>query len=169
LLQWWTEQNKKDRMVVPGLASAKAAGPWSPDEIIGQISLTRKQAGADGHVHWSMSALRRNSQLITALEKGPYAEPALSPACPWLRRPAPPAPRLTGSSSAGSAVFTFKPVTPDALSLWLVQARTEGHWKTTLVPANRDSVTLTPAPEILSVSAVDRFGNASRPTVVESK
>jgi uncharacterized lipoprotein YddW (UPF0748 family) len=48
LLQWWTVQNVKGRLLCPGLYTSRVTGTdkgWPADEIIEQIKLTRHQAG----------------------------------------------------------------------------------------------------------------------------
>jgi hypothetical protein len=64
LLDWWAEQNVLGRGMYAGLIPGNVnldppggrAG-WDPDEIIGQIYITRGHSGADGHVHFRMNSL----------------------------------------------------------------------------------------------------------------
>ena len=42
-----------------------------------------------GIVHWSISSLTKNPNLMNAILKGPYARQALVPASPWLDKKAP--------------------------------------------------------------------------------
>lgn len=58
LLDWWAEQNPRNRALYAGLIPANvAANNWLGDEIIGQVYVTRAHDGADGHVHFSMRSL----------------------------------------------------------------------------------------------------------------
>ena len=62
LLDWWAKQNPKGRALWPGLIPGNVSvgggrGGWPPDEIIGQIYITRGHPGSDGHVHFRMRSL----------------------------------------------------------------------------------------------------------------
>jgi uncharacterized lipoprotein YddW (UPF0748 family) len=60
LLQWWLQENTRDRQLVAGLFTSQI-GPqgrgWPVGEIIGQIE-TAAKLGADGHAHFSAKAVR---------------------------------------------------------------------------------------------------------------
>jgi len=88
LLDYWHGQNPLGRHIYPGLFTSRItdkADSWPVDEILGQIALTRARAPGSGHAHFSMVALAQNRRgLADALLAGPYAEPALPPAMPWL-------------------------------------------------------------------------------------
>ena len=60
LLDWWVKQNRLGRGMYAGLIPNNinaAATSWRPEEIVGQIYITRGRPGADGHVHFSMRGL----------------------------------------------------------------------------------------------------------------
>jgi uncharacterized lipoprotein YddW (UPF0748 family) len=63
LLDWWVQQNPLGRGMyaglIPGNVNVDTAGRagWDPDEIIGQIYITRGRPGAEGHVHFRMASL----------------------------------------------------------------------------------------------------------------
>jgi uncharacterized lipoprotein YddW (UPF0748 family) len=66
LLNWWAEQNPKGRDLyaglIPGNVNLDAPGPqnrsgWHPDEIVGQVYITRGHPGSNGHVHFRMGSL----------------------------------------------------------------------------------------------------------------
>ncbi|HEX2167919.1 MAG TPA: family 10 glycosylhydrolase, partial [Longimicrobiales bacterium] len=63
LLDWWAQQNPLGRGMyaglIPGNVNLDTGGRagWDPDEIIGQIYITRGHPGADGHVHFRMGSL----------------------------------------------------------------------------------------------------------------
>jgi hypothetical protein len=98
LLQWWADpkNNPKARNIYAGLNTSQvsaAAGSWCPDEIAGQIMISRQTPGASGAVHFSMRPLTQNSKGVAdLLQKGVYENGALPPASPWLGKkpPAPP-------------------------------------------------------------------------------
>jgi hypothetical protein len=66
---------------------------WSPDEIMGQVMISRLTPGNGGTVHFSMRALTQDRQRVASgLRDGAYAGGALVPASPWLDDSVPPAP-----------------------------------------------------------------------------
>jgi hypothetical protein len=120
LLQWWTHNNPRGRNIYGGLFTSRidhSKNSWCPDEILGQIELTRLTPGAHGNVHFSMIALDQNRQKIgDLLRDGLYAEPALQPTTPWLDNKPPAAPidvkfeRLDSSAAPAPA-----PEIPDSI------------------------------------------------------
>ncbi|WP_326538526.1 glycoside hydrolase family 10 protein [Pseudorhodoferax sp.] len=98
LLSRWLELNPRQRHVYAGLYTSRInATPqsWAPQEILGQVQLTRALHPEGGHVHFSMAALMQDRQGVAAqLAAGPYAQASLPPAMPWLSDRAPPAPAL---------------------------------------------------------------------------
>jgi len=63
VLDWWVRQNSLGRGLYAGLIPGNVnldtvgRGGWRPDEIIGQIYVTRGRPGAAGHVHFRMRSL----------------------------------------------------------------------------------------------------------------
>ena len=55
-----------------------AAGDRQPDPPDPQA------AGRDGHIHWNMKSLMRNTAFDEVLEREVYQQPALMPPSPWL-------------------------------------------------------------------------------------
>jgi uncharacterized lipoprotein YddW (UPF0748 family) len=183
LLKWWTQQNSKNRHLLPGLDVTKTVNlnpeansernrkRWTDQEIINQIRLTRKQSGVDGHVHWNMKSLMRNQGLDDALETQVYPQPALIPASPWLGNgdPAKPALRFTEVSRTKLSLSWVigngtKPW------LWLVQSRHGHGWKTEIMAADKLSATWTgDLPDVVAISAVDRIGNISPAAAIEKR
>jgi Glycosyl hydrolase-like 10 len=98
LLDWWADpkSNPKERNIYSGLFTSAVnqfSTSWSPDEITGQIMITRSTPGASGHGHFSMRALNQNRKgLADLLQQGPYSQGALPPKSPWLGKNAPAAP-----------------------------------------------------------------------------
>ncbi len=96
LLKWWAENNPAGRHFWPGNYTSRTnptGGNWPSQEVVDQINLTRGQKGSTGNVHFSMKALMENwNGIATTLKSGPYAQPALVPASPWLgdKKPAMP-------------------------------------------------------------------------------
>jgi len=177
LLHWWTQQNPKGRNLYPGMDSTKVSRSesrrgWQPQEIVNQIRLTRAQAGADGHIHWNMKSLMRNSTFDEVLEREVYHQPALVPASPWLGRAQPSKPKLTAAASHPGTPLEVRwtPGASGKTSLWLLQARTHGQWNQEILPASRTSRSWNSAPpEVVAVSAVGRNGELGAPGVLETR
>jgi hypothetical protein len=142
---------------------------WSPQDIVDQINVTRRTAGASGHVHFSMITLSEDRQHVDEVLERLYAEPALIPASPWLnlsgKKPA--SPRCSATRSEQGLYLQWE---GDAW-LWAVQVKyASGAWRTELLPANRHATNLatdqnTGAPVMAYISAVDRLGNQSAPAL----
>ena len=97
LLKWWVERERARAPHVAGQLHGEdgcsPASAWPASEIIEQIRLTRAQPGATGNVHFSMKVFLDDPDgLNERLMAGPYAQPALVPATPWLGVGTPPAP-----------------------------------------------------------------------------
>jgi uncharacterized lipoprotein YddW (UPF0748 family) len=178
LLRWWAQQNTKGRILCPGLDATKVSGRsdsrrgWQPQEIVNQIRLTRAQTGADGHIHWNMKSLMRNTAFDEVLARELYQQPALMPLSPWLGRAQPGKPKLTATKAeAGSQLeMRWTPGGSGKAWLWLLQTRTGGAWTREILPATRTSRVWNGAlPEVVAVSAVGRNGELSAPSTLQSR
>jgi len=168
LLKWWAEQNEKHRHLVPGINTTRAPRTWKPDEIVNQITLTRRQQGASGHVHWNMSSLMRSAELRNTLREKVYAQPALPPPAPWLKSKAPSKPKLTVVESSKGAMARWQLAESEKPALWLLQTlRKDGKWESRVLPAKTRAVELKEKPQAVAITAVNRFGATSTPAVVE--
>jgi len=116
-------------------------------------------------VHWNMKALLRNDALDAALVRQVYLEPALVPAMPWLDVRAPGKPILF-VKSGGSVQANWNPSGQQEVEHWVLQTRSGGKWKTKVLPAQQRSCKIeSPAPEVVAVTAIGRYGIASHPAV----
>ncbi len=175
LLDWWLQQNPKNRHVWPGLNTANTADTanparrWPASEIDRQIRLSRERSGADGHVHWDLrKGVSENPGLYRLLDEKTYARPALVPAFPWLAQEKPGKPSLA-LRNASKTTATWRSNSGVRAFLWVLQTRTGGEWKTEICPASRTSRTWSSAPDVVAITAVDRLGQTSAPTVLELK
>jgi uncharacterized lipoprotein YddW (UPF0748 family) len=138
----------------------------------------------------------RRDSMTTKLRMETYARPALVPAAPWLDATPPPAPRATLSRAGGQATVAFEPAPGREIARWVVQSQwPEGiradtvpavrrslyiatshwpsGWRTEILPAAARQWAVGSAaggagePVAVWVSAVDRFGNQSRPVRLE--
>lgn len=177
LLRWWSEQNVKGRHLWPGINLTEPGGtkPRASSEVLEQIGLVRNRPGAEGQNLYSARALMYNTEgIASALLSSAYKAPALSPASPWLDAIAPATPTLTSSQVGENGLrFRWAPSTGNTnggpVHRWVLQTRTAGAWNTKFLPAKTTvlSVAQQPFPEIVSVLALDRTGNASPPAVLQ--
>jgi uncharacterized lipoprotein YddW (UPF0748 family) len=175
LLAWWVQENVKNRHVWPGnytgrVGAADAARRWSPKEILDQVRLTRELPGASGNIHFSMKVFLENRDSVgTQLGRGVYAEPALVPATPWLDKVPPRRPVVAArvDTVTGGMGLRIRPGSKEAIWRWIVRVRVSGAWTSRVLPGWQRSHALTldavtPWPDEVLVSGVDRLGNESR-------
>jgi uncharacterized lipoprotein YddW (UPF0748 family) len=175
LLTWWVGENVKQRHLWPGnftsrIGSADSTRRWMPAEILDQVRLTRELGGATGNIHFSMKVFLENRDSIaTQLGHGPYEQPALVPATPWLDSLAPRRPIVAAhvDSATGGLGLRLLPGGKESVWRWIVRARYSDAWTTRVLPGWQRSHTLTfgvsaPWPDEVLVSGVDRMGNESR-------
>jgi len=192
LLKWWVSENVTGKHMWPGNYTGKMTLPafhWPASEIVEQIRLTRAQAGATGNVHFSMKVFLDDPDgLNERLMAGPYAQPALVPATPWLSVGTPPAPSLGVHPDATTRrpILDIQPTAAAPIQigmggtstvystpwLWVVQTRSDAGWTTEIVPAAVRSRPLAArgadTPREVRVTMVDRLGVASAPAVLRA-
>lgn len=178
LLAWWVRQNDRGRQLWVGNYAARVAGTvgngerWPVRELLEQIRLTREEPGTTGDIFFSMASLMSDpDSLDERLLAGPYATRALVPAFPWLARTKPGRPSAALARGHGDAApeVRFAPAGGRSPAQWVVQARVDGAWQTTILPgAARAHVLRGDAgnADAVSVIAVDRAGNESPPAVL---
>lgn len=186
LLAWWMSENTKERHVWPGnytgRASAESRVTWPVGEIFDQINVTRERLGpVSGNVHFPINAFRFNrDSLVERLLAGPYAEPALVPASPWLTVGLPKTPVAVAEPDDEGVMLTIRPQTVGSSKLpamssdprwWLVRARYADGWRSRVVDARQTMTHLASdpsggGPEYITVSAIDRVGMESTPVVI---
>ena len=190
LLNWWNDQNPKRRHIWPGMDTTKVRDSntsrgttpqsgsrtnsnrvrtnWKADEIVAQIRLAAKQPVSSGHIHWNARSLLRSVELQAALSRGPYAEPALVPASPWLDGSNPPPPRLRAVANSASVKLSWENADAGKFSAWVLQYRRADRWTTQVLPRVRNSQIIDgPPPDVVALTAVNRVGNASAATVLK--
>ncbi len=175
LQAWWAEQNVKRRHLWPGNRATKVGSGWQPDEIVQQIRLTRRQRNASGNIFWNLSALLESPKLSKALAGEVYHKPALIPASPWLSQRKPPKPKLSLTPNRSQGLFDVQWRADDEAPVWLwVFQSHRGHrWTTEILPRNRRHKVYpasdpTALPSAFAVSAINRYGNRSKPTILST-
>jgi uncharacterized lipoprotein YddW (UPF0748 family) len=171
LLDYWLAQNAAQRHVWPGLFSSQVGRNWPAREIVDQVDVLRARAAAGGHIHFSLIALMQNRDgLATLLQQGPYAQPALVPATPWLAGAAglapPAAPRLQLRPGhllidPGPDASSLQPASSPML--WAVWRRLGSDWRFAVLPGSERRID-TAGASLMTVSAVDRLGQLSPAT-----
>jgi uncharacterized lipoprotein YddW (UPF0748 family) len=185
LLDWWAGENVMGRHLWPGNFTSRTfegdPTPWTANEVIGQIYVTRGRLRDPGNIHFSMKAfvLNRDS-LSERLVREAYRDGALPPETPWLSRGRPGAPRLTAAdlyqpvpqNAAGATpaqpatptpggrarVLQIAPGGGPAPMWWVVRSRAAGRWTVETVPAARTSWAIPRDADRVVVSAADRLG-----------
>lgn len=168
LLTWWREQGT--RPVWPGIATARIKSDKDPkrraSEITNQLnysrSIGRNWAGA---IHWSMKSLMQNRDGIsTKLKTSTYATPALVPPMPWVSRATPSSPDFTAKYSSG--ITTIQIGNAPRGTRFALQARYKKQWHSMAVVPHRNP-RLKGTPSAIAITSIDRYGNASKPRVLE--
>jgi uncharacterized lipoprotein YddW (UPF0748 family) len=170
LLNWWVSQNVKGRHMWPGNFTTQVGagfGNWSPQEIVRQVEITQKTAGATGNVHFSMRAFTQDFKGLSGmLRDGPYRSKALVPASPWLDASSPAAPSLVVRVAGDRAEVSWTmPANSKPLRGWALWTRHGAHWSFQPLPLGTRSASVPGqaqqgALNAVAVAAVDRVGNA---------
>lgn len=169
LLKWWCAQNRRKRHMWPGLSTNRVGPNREAEEIVNQVRLTRQQRGASGNIHWSVRALLRNSHGVAdVLKREVYQPPALIPASSWLDNVAPASPRLDCEPEPRGLKLSWQAGGAEPAAHWLLQLQADGEWTTEILPG-RHGLRIVPSADVVALSAVDRCGNVSLPTVVEKR
>jgi uncharacterized lipoprotein YddW (UPF0748 family) len=170
LLAWWAGENRKDRLLCPGLFTSKVNGTpkgWPKTEIVEQIELARKQPGVSGEIHFSMKAILHNTGGVDAALRKVYGERVLPPATPWAGLKPPRPPEVEWQEKGDRAVLRISPAS-DGIRRYVVRTFRDGQWYIRIAAAGEGAqpatVLLPPRPEVIVVTAVDRAGGESPPT-----
>lgn len=168
LLGWWSGENKKNRHLWPGISVGRDTSAKNVNEILTQIMIDRGMIPeSKGVVHWSISSLTQNPNMVTGIINGPYKKQALVPSSPWLDKtaPAPPLPNITYPESSVAIEWTH----PDEGDVfhWVVYYKHGNNWNYTILNHKDRSFTIKKqnGDAVLTkvaVTAVDRTGNESK-------
>lgn len=169
LLNWWAQQNVKGRNLWPGLIASNVGEKWKADEIERQIKLIRAQPGACGEIFFHLRNLTDNVALNDMICTQ-YTQTALVPPSPWLDSTPPDKPKLTAAIGNHSEVnVRWESSGGEPAWLWVLQYRaTNNVWTTEILTASQTTKTFqNSAPDVISISAVDRIGNVSAPAALK--
>lgn len=128
LLNWWTEQNYKNRHLWPGMSLYRFEGEKKADEVINQIMISRGMLGsAPGTVHWSVQPLIESEALRDELLRLPFQEKALIPPMHWLEKRFPARPEVEARPESGG--FRVKvEFDPEKHSHWIIYTKYNDTW-----------------------------------------
>jgi uncharacterized lipoprotein YddW (UPF0748 family) len=185
LLGWWTRNNPHARHLWPGLYTSRVRRDtgWPTQEVTDQIMIARGMTPEQaGHIHFSARVLldstsvgRDGDPLMATLARGPYRHEALTPATPWLDDDAPATPEFSVQDGTDTALLAWRRPEGELPFLYLVYTKRAGDgWSYQVLPATRMGIRIPlgsgdadgPGPLVaVAVTAVDRMGNESPPTV----
>jgi uncharacterized lipoprotein YddW (UPF0748 family) len=172
LLSWWVAQNLSGRHVYASNFTSKIADgtstPWTAQEILNQVDLTRATPGATGNIHYSFKVFKQDRGGIkTSLQNGQYAVPALPPTAAWIDNIPPVTPNVQYfiNRSAGTQTFLFSPADIETPFFYAVAYLETAGWRLEFrrpAQASYSRAIKTGGPlRAIAVAAVDRLGNAS--------
>lgn len=171
LLRWWSEQNRRQRLLVPGLSSASIGKDRQAVDIANQVRIARQQQAA-GVLFWSAASLRDNKGGVAdGLTVELFKQPALPPAVPWLGTNAPATPDLTAELLVNNTVLKLGWQATDTnqpTRQFLLQTRVARQWHTEILgprETNRvyDLRRRQVIPDEVRVLGVGRTGAESEP------
>jgi uncharacterized lipoprotein YddW (UPF0748 family) len=179
LLGWWSGENKMHRHLWPGISVGRDTSAKNINEVLSQVMISRGMLPeSKGIVHWSISSLTQNPNLINAIVNGPYRKQALVPASPWLDKIAPAAPVLTTAWRNDSLALNWTHPDEKDVFHWIVYYKYKNGWSYVILDRtcrsmelkgsaseNNSPVSLTH----IAVTAVDRTGNESVVKEIEVK
>jgi uncharacterized lipoprotein YddW (UPF0748 family) len=99
LLNWWAQQNVRQRNLWPGLAAYEAGIEFPPAEIARQIQVTRAQPGASGVIFFHLKSFQENP-VLASLVAAEYTQPAMVRHAPGWTPSRPPNRNSPGAKAA---------------------------------------------------------------------
>lgn len=169
LLNWWTQQNIKGREILAAMNTANVPDKFSANEIARQIQIVRAQPDASGEIYFHLNNILDDGELREIVQRA-NSQLALTPAISYEHSIPPERPiiSVTTNAKGNFAARWQEPTNPD-VKWWLVQCRNDiGLWTTQILPPNQNGCVFSSwTPEMVSVRAVDHFGNLSSAAMVE--
>jgi len=166
LLNWWAQQNVRQRNLWPGLAAYQAGTLFPPAEIARQIQVTRAQPGAGGVIFFHLKSFQENP-VLASIVAAQYAQPAMVPPSPWLDNMPPAKPQLAAHENGAAWTFQWASPGGNPVARWMLQFYApDTAWKTVFLPANQWQESFSFSPDVVSVRPIDRAGNLGPATVV---
>lgn len=172
LLDWWRSENLHNRHIWPGNYASRVIATnstvWQPEEIVRQIATTRARSSNTGNIQFSMKALMAHpTGMGRELRAGPYSEPAIIPASPWLPGEPPRSPIIQWDDIADDAILLLKPAPGESVWQWVVKKRFGRDWTIETLPGWQQRVVAKgngDTPDEIVVRAINRVGLESPPS-----
>ena len=167
LLGWWSGENTMQRHLWPGISVGRDTSAANIREVINEIMIARGMLPqSSGVVHWSISSVTRNPALAKALAEGPYKNPALVPASPWLDDTPPAAPSVSITQRDSTVDIQWSHTNEKDVFRWIVYYKYGNRWSYQVLSRQARSLQLSTAEgknrlNAIAVSAADRTGNES--------
>lgn len=166
LIAWWAGITSGGRSIFAGnnLGQLGSSSAWTVEEFRRQVMLTRAQEprGARGNVWFTVQPFASNRMGIADVFRSEfYTRPVLTPPMAG-RRPPPDAPTATASNRT----LRFAHPRANELRAWVVYRETSGAWQLEQIVPAATATTTVAATGRYAVSAVNRFGDESRGSVV---
>lgn len=172
LLGWWAGENLKKRHLWPGISVGRDTSAKNVNEILNQIMIDRGMIPeSKGVVHWSISSLTQNPNMIRGIVNGPYQKKALVPASPWLDNKAPVATDVTTLQEGDKIHISWTHTNEKDVFHWVVYYQYGEEWRYTILNRKERSLDVYSASigtsgshglKRIAVTAVDRTGNESK-------
>jgi uncharacterized lipoprotein YddW (UPF0748 family) len=167
LLGWWSDENKMNRHLWPGISISRDTSSKATSETLNQIMISRGMLpNSSGVVHWSISSVTKNPNMAKALIEGPYQNQALVPASLWLDRKAPAAPAVNVEQTGDSLHVSWTHEDEKDVFHWVVYYQFGKNRNYRILNRDDRQITLEPLKgknklTAVAVTAVDRMGNES--------
>ncbi|XP_045190480.2 glycosyl hydrolase YngK-like isoform X2 [Mercenaria mercenaria] len=166
LLDWWFQQNSKNRHVYAGNEVAKVVSKgWSVQEIANQIKISRNRRNSLslGNIQFSMKYFIKNSHGISDAFKVLYTAKALTPEMTWMNVSIPAVPKNVKRHSNS---LTWSPDTTGVNRYWSIYKQYADAWNLlNVVKADVTSVSNI-GDGYYSIKGVNRAGIESKPVVI---
>ncbi|MGN5954567.1 glycoside hydrolase family 10 protein [Sphingobacterium lactis] len=165
LLKWWESENTHKRHLWPGLNTVAVSTSNRIQEIKNQIEVTREVIpNSTGAVHWSIAGLTKNPSMLKALHEGPYSQPALVPASPWLAHNPILKPTLLLTKQTSSVFAKWLHKQPEQVFKWVAYARYGNTWDVEIFDAPQTEFSFPKTKNgqklnAIAIKPVDRLGN----------
>jgi uncharacterized lipoprotein YddW (UPF0748 family) len=173
LLDWWAEQNTKQRHLWPGNYTSRmlpGVGTWKLEEVTNQITRTRKAKAASGNVHFSFKVFLKDEQsIVSKLSSGLYKSKALVPSMPWLGGKAPKKPKVRRVNGGSESLLRWQ--TDTAARAWCVYLLEDGKWNLSdILPLEATEIVFTQMEltkaTAFAITALSPAGVESVPTIL---
>jgi hypothetical protein len=139
---------------------------WDPPEIVRQIRVTRRNAGADGNIHFSARAVTpADHGMGETIRRDVYDTPAVIPESAWIDVESPGSPRAVLVADPDGVRLEIEPTTGADVRVYAVNVMDGQGWGLELLPGESASMLVPEDARAVVVRAVGRTGRVSRPVV----